>query len=199
MISDNYVPLRQLGNGVTVAFSALWNMLAASYARVYFEDTTTGVQTEQLTGWSISLAAGGAGWTVTFVTPPPSTVYVVIGRNVTLDQADPYRTSRGWQGAVVEASFDKLTAITQDISDVAARSIVFPLGDTATVTLPSAALRANLALVFDAVGNATAGAPTSTTVSAAMIPVVGAASLATARSLLGAAGSGATGDPVEER
>lgn len=184
-ISENYEVLRQQGNGVTVNYSKAYNMISASYARVYFEDATTGVQTPQLSGWSIVLSPGG-GWTVTFSVAPPSTVYVVIGREVSLSQEDPYRTSRGWQGEVVENSFDKLTAITQDLAEQINRALVFPLGDSASPVLQSAALRANKTFIFDSLGNASAGSVTGTTVSAPMIPVVNAASLANALTLLGA-------------
>lgn len=189
MINDNYVPLNQLGNGVTTVFSAAWNMLAASYARVYFEDTTTGVQTLQPTGWSIVIS--DAGWIVTFAVAPPSTVRVIIGREVALDQATPFRTSRGWQGGTVENAFDKITGMVQDVQEQVARALVFPLGDTSSPVLQSAALRANKTFIFDSLGNASAGSVTGTTVSAPMIPVVGAASLASALSLLGALSSAA--------
>lgn len=149
-ISDNYLPLRQIGNGVTTQFSANWAVLAASYLAIFFEDITTGLQTAVTTGFT--LAFDSSGFTVTFSVAPPSTVYVVIGRAVVLDQTDPYKTSKGFQGEVVEASFDKLTAITQDIGDGLNRTLTFPLGDTSTAQLTSAQLRANKVLGFDANG-----------------------------------------------
>lgn len=192
MINDNYVPLNQLGNGVTTAFSAAWNMLAASYARVYFEDTTTGVQTQQTTGWSIALS--DAGWTVTFTTAPASTVRVIIGRVVALEQQTPFRTSRGWQGNTVENAFDKVVGMVQDIGEQADRAVVFPLGDTSSPVLPSATLRANKTFIFDSSGNASAGSVSTAPISVTMEPVVNAASLPLARGLLSAAASGANTD-----
>lgn len=189
MINDNYEPLNQLGNGVTTQFSKTWNMLNASYARVYFENTTTGVQTQQTTGWTIALT--DAGWTVTFAVAPPSTVRVIIGRQVSLEQGIPFRTSRGWQGGTVENSFDKVVGMVQDMREQVDRALVFPIGDSSSPVLQSAALRANKTFIFDSLGNASAGSVTGTTVSAPMIPVVNAASLATALSLLGALSSSA--------
>lgn len=136
-ISDNYVPIRQLGNGVTTMFSGTWAMLAAAYAAVFLEDATTHVQTPQTGGGTdYTLAFSASGFTVTFNVAPPNTKYAVIGRAVALDQIDPYRTSKGFQGEVIEASFDKLTAITQDLSDGLDRSLTFPLGSTAIGILP---------------------------------------------------------------
>src|SRR5690242_15130947 len=110
-ISDNYVPVKELGNGVTTQFSGSWAVLVASYIRVYLEDVTTGVQTLQTLTTDYGLVFDDSGFTVTFNVAPTSANYVVIGRSVEIDQTDPYKTSKGFQGAVIENSFDKLTAI----------------------------------------------------------------------------------------
>lgn len=139
-ISDNYVPLRQIGNGVTVAFSAGWSMIASAYARVYLEDAITGVQTPVTEGPGASqytIALTASGFTVTFNTAPTSAYYVVIGREVALDQTDPYRTSVGFDGKVLEASLDKLTAMIQDVNDTTSRALKFPLGSTKVGVLPA--------------------------------------------------------------
>lgn len=185
-IANNYVPLKQLGNGVTVNFSGLWPVFNASYIRVYLENVTTGIQTLQTLGSDYTLAFTDAGFTVTFLVAPTSANYVVVGRSITVDQIVPYKTLQGFQGEIEEASYDKLTGISQEIRDLFTRTLTFPLGDTAGITLPTATLRANKTLIFDALGAPTVGSVTGTTVSAAMIPVVGAATLATALALLGA-------------
>lgn len=196
-ISDNYVPLRQIGNGVTTQFSGAWAIIAPVYAQVFLEDAITGVQTPVPAGagaGQYQLVFNNSGFTITFGTPPTSGQYAVIGRDVAFDQTDPYRTSKGFQGEVVEASFDKLTAIAQDLNDGVKRSLTFPLGDTASTVLPSALLRANLFIGFDSLGNVIVGAAASAVVSAAMIPVVQALTLPLARAALGAAASGANAD-----
>lgn len=132
-ISDNYVPIKQIGNGSTVDFSGGWNVLAAAYIRVYLESVATGVQVPQSLGSDFTLAFSPSGFTVTFLVAPTNANYVVIGREVALDQTDPYKTSKGFQGEVIEASFDKVTAITQDLRDVSSRSLQYRLG-TATTT-----------------------------------------------------------------
>lgn len=128
-ISNNYAPLRQLGNGVTTIFSDSWNALSSAWLVVYFEDAVTGVLTQQLAGFTSVVASGG--WVVTFSVAPPASVYVVIGRAVDPTQIEPYRTSKGFQGEVIEAAFDKLTAIAQDQQDAIDRSVKFQLGSSA--------------------------------------------------------------------
>lgn len=135
-ISDNYIPVKQLGNGVTDVFSASWQILSESFIQVFLENVSTGVQVLQTNPAEYSVTFDSSGFVVTFVTPPPSTEYVVIGREVALDQSVPYTTSSGFQGKVIEGSYDKLTAITQDIQDAISRSITFQLGSSSTTTLP---------------------------------------------------------------
>lgn len=203
-VSNNYVPIRQLGNGVTTQFSGSWPMLNANYAQVFLENATTGVQTPVTQGAGASqytLVFSSSGFTVTFNTAPTSANYVVIGRNVALDQTDPYRTSKGFQGQVEEDSFDKLTLIAQDTRSAITRSITVPLGDTATnLILPTAALRANGILGFDGSGNVTlVGGIPSVIISSAMQPVVTAATVAAALALMGGAplaSPALTGTPI---
>lgn len=187
-ISDNYVPLRQAGNNVTTQFSSGWNMIAAAYALVFLEDSVTGVQTAVPAGpgaGQYTLAFSASGFTVTYGTAPPVGKIAVVGRAVALDQTDPYKTSKGFQGPTIEASFDKLTAIAQDQDDSISRSIKFPLSDTASSQLPSAIARAGFLLGFDVNGNLTLGTISSgTLISAAMTPVVGASTLELARNAM---------------
>jgi len=131
-ITDNYVPVKQTGNGVTVAFSGNWNMIAATYCRVYWEDKTTGVQTLKTLNTHYTLAFTEAGFTVTHdaLYIPPSTVWVIVARSTALDQNVPYKTSSGFDGKVIENSFDKVTAEVQDAKDGINRSIKFALGST---------------------------------------------------------------------
>lgn len=136
-ISDNYAPDKSSGNGVTVAFSGNWNTISADYFRLYWEDKTTGVQTLKTKGTHYTLAFTSSGYTATHdpLYIPPSTVWVIRARDIAKDQTDPYKTSTGFQGKVIEDSFDKLTAITQDQQDQLDRSPKLALGSS-TVLLP---------------------------------------------------------------
>lgn len=141
--ADNYVPLKELGNGSTVEFTDNWLVLSSSYLRVYLEDVTTGVQTLVNEGGAAdeyTLVFDDEGFTVTFNTAPTSANYVVIGRVVAIDQTTPYKTSKGFQGSVTENSFDKLTAIDQDQQDEIKRALKAPLGSTIIGELPGTAI-----------------------------------------------------------
>lgn len=175
-ISDNYVPIKQLGNGVTVDFSGNWAVLAAPYLRVYLENVITGVQTLVDQGGAAdeyTLEFTSSGFTATFNTAPTSANYVVIGREVALSQEDPYTTSRGYQGEVFEASLDKLTAITQDLRDVSSRSLQYRLG-TATTSAIIGEPVDGAVLVFDGVTGDIIAGPDTTDIAAiaAIIPEI---------------------------
>lgn len=129
-ISDNYEVVRSIGNGVTTEFSADWDVLASEYLRVYKESAADGSRVLQVLGVNFTLAFAEDGLIVTYTVAPTASEYSVIGREVAIDQTNPYKTSKGFQGEVVEASFDKLTAILQDQRDMIARSPRFALGST---------------------------------------------------------------------
>jgi len=133
-ITDNYAPDKTIGNGVTTAFSGNWNVINEDYFRVYLESVATGVQTLVSTS-DYSLTFDADGYIVTMNTAPSSSFYLIRARDVALDQTSPYRTSKGFQGEVVENSFDKLTAIAQDLNDIFDRTPQLPLGSTSTLSL----------------------------------------------------------------
>lgn len=149
-ISDNYVPTNVQGNGVTDDFTANWNVISEDFINVVLEDRTTGVQTTQTITTDFTLVFNSTSLTVTFVTPPPSTDNVIIGRDVTQDQTDPFKTSRGFDGLVIENNLDKITAIAQDQQDELNRTPKLALGSpTSSVTLPEP--EADLILAWDGV------------------------------------------------
>ena len=139
-ISDNYSPLVQQGDGSTTEYSDNWNVLSGSFLVVELETISTGVRVPQTEGANYTLLFDDDGFVVTFLTAPTNLVNVVISRQVTLDQTDPYRTSKGFQGKVIENSFDKLTAIVQDQQDSLDRTPKFKVGSgVSNAVLPSPA------------------------------------------------------------
>lgn len=191
-IANNYVPINQLGNGTTTQFSAAWSMISAAYANVLLQDAVTGVQTPVTQGaganqYQINITS--SGFTVTFGTAPTSGQRAIIGRITAQSQGVRYTTSSGFQGAVEEASFDQLTAMVQDSSELLSRSLSAPLGDSADLGIPTAALRANSFLGFDASGNVTTYTGiTGTAISTAMVPIVQSTTVLAAFDLIAAAG-----------
>ncbi len=139
-VSDNYLPTKTVGDGVTVLFTASWNVIASTYIRVFLENISTGVQVAQVLDTDFSLTFDSSGLTVDFTidaAPPPNTENVIISRNVALDQTDPYKTSQGFQGSVIENSFDKITSMNQDIQDEVTRSLKYPVASGKTGTIPT--------------------------------------------------------------
>ena len=130
MINDNYSPVKLVGNGTTVDFSFNWNVLASAYIRVYLEEIATGTQTLQTLGSDFTLDFDETGGTVTFITAPTSAYYVIIAREIEINQQKPYTTSTGFDGSSIESSFDKVTGAVQDVNALAQRAVVLPLGSS---------------------------------------------------------------------
>jgi hypothetical protein len=88
---------------------------------------------------------------------------------------------------VIEGALDYAIMIDQGFGELLGRSIVVPVSDPNPAPLPPLAQRANQGAFFDANGNLTSGlAPGGTAfVSAAMQPVVAAATIPAAQTLLG--------------
>lgn len=134
----------------------------------------------------VALGQGGGIITTTVAVPNDGSRLFVEG-NTPLDQETAYRNQGAEATQKFESSFDKLTLIAQETLRQGSLAIRIPNSDiTGTiVTLPSASLRANNAIVFDASGNVTVGAVSGTVVSAAMVPVVQASTVSAALALLG--------------
>ncbi len=184
------------GNGVTTAWPFAFKIKSSADIVVIYTDAD-GVDTtlsygSQYTATGFDSDAGGT------VTYPTSGSPIALGTTLTIYRSvSPTQpTSISNQGAmwpaVIEAALDRLTYIVQGFLDSAARSIKAPVTDgTSLDTLPVAADRANGFLAFDADGQPMiASGATSVPVSAAMSPVVQAASLGAARTAMGVPGLG---------
>lgn len=184
-LSDNYVPIKQIGNGSTTVFTGSWKVFNATYLDVFLEDTTTGVQTLQTEGTDYTLTFNDSGFTVTFTTAPSSSDYVVIGRSVDREQPTIYKTSKGYQGKTHENSYDRIVAMIQELQDETDRAIKFPLANTNTNRSFPTPIEGYL-LEWDANGNLINGAKAST-----LVP--GTSGIVTIDQY-GAAGDGSTDD-----
>ena len=151
MLADNYIPVRQLGNGNTTGFSFDFDMMSEAYVRVYRE--TDGVQELVPADEYTAELDGSAGGMIVFDTAPAAGTYIVIAREVPLTQETPYKTSSGFSAVRTEQDFDKQTAISQQLSDEIGRSIKMQVGTTGIdLTLPSAS--PGKAIVWNQSGNA---------------------------------------------
>lgn len=149
-LANNYNPTRQLANGVTTSFSFNYDMINSDYAAIYQE--VDGVQT-LVDSELYTIEFDDNGGNVVFKTAPAAGVYIVVGRNVPTDQETPYRTSSGFPANRVEENLDKLTAITQQLSDESNRSPKTPIGMTG-INLNLPAPSAGKALVWNQTADA---------------------------------------------
>jgi len=155
-ISDNYAPNVSTGNGATTTFTGNWSPLDASYMVVELETIATGARATQILNTDYTLAFTSAGYSITFITAPPSTKRVIRSRAVAMEQTDTYSTYKGFQGAVIEDSLDQVMAVSQDMADAVERCPKFPSGEEDISTLlPAATLRANKAMAFGSDGSVT--------------------------------------------
>lgn len=144
--------------------------------------------------YSVSGLNNPAGGSVTYPlsgSPLTSATQIVIQRQVSNTQGTTFANQSATYPADIEAALDYVTMIAQQNADAISRSIVFSIGDTVPVQLPPAASRGNKYIAFDSFGNpiASPGPLAGVAVSAAMTPVVQAATTAQALTLLGIPGS----------
>lgn len=182
-----------LGNGATSVFTYSFPIPAAADVVLTYTDAS-GNQTvlgpSQYTITGLGTAGGGT------VTYPISGPAIAPGTSLTLQRVVPYlqATSLANQGGMwpsaVEGADDYLTYQTQQLAEQVGRAIVGAPGDASNVSyaLPAAAARAGQFLGFDSQGDVIAAQPSSgAPISAAMQPVVDAATTALALVALGAA------------
>ena len=181
------------GNGATTIFTYAFNIPDAdSVVAIYTDadgvETTLSSSQYQITGLN-----DNAGGTLTYPLSGPAIAVgttLTLQRIVALVQQTELVNQGGYYPAVVEDSLDYLTMIDQQLQDGIDRSLTASPTDPAGLnyTLPSATMRAEQFLYFDVDGNVTTAAGaigSGVTVSSPMVPVVGAATVASALSQLG--------------
>lgn len=148
-IANYYVPIRQEANGNTKSFTFDFRVLDDDYLVVYQE--INGKQTV-VDSSDYTVNAQEVGGTVDFNTAPAAGSYIIITRDVPLDQLTPYRTSSGFPANRVEENLDKLTAITQQLKESVDRAPKLPVGTAGVdVTLPLP--DAGKAIIWNDAGN----------------------------------------------
>jgi len=179
----------------------------ATYAYTFriFQDADLQVDVIDTSGASTTLALGTdytvtgaltyAGGTITLLAGNLAAGYVMtIWRNPAQVQDTELQNQGAYDASTVEDMGDLGTMTVQAVQDQVSRAFLVPSNEPAPAVLPTAANRANKSAMFDASGNLTAGVSSgSTVISAAMVPVVTAATTTLAR---GALGISAAMDPV---
>ena len=168
-------------NGSTVAFSYTFKVFASTEVTVYIRVDATGVETLRAEGtgstnYAVSGVGETGGGTVTFVTAPLEDTTVVIIRDTALTQLTDYQPADPFPADSHEDALDKLTNISQELSEEMYRTL--KVSKTTTITSPEitgdAASRANAFLVFSADGNSLT---TSTSAATQHLGTDGSASL----------------------
>lgn len=184
------------GNGSTTVFTFPMAVPDANSIDVFVTDATGAIRQLNPIEFSVGLnPLVGAnptvqGGSVTYNpggTPLPLGQFITIVRDLDPIQDTSISNQSIVYPPVIEQEFDYLTMLIQQGGTDFSRSIKVPPTDPPPADLPPLGLRANQQAFFDANGNMVAGAFTApgVVVSAAMQPVVSAATLALAQTAFG--------------
>ena len=177
------------GNAVTTTFAYTTRIFATTDLDVYLDGVL------QASGYSVTGAGSNSGGNVVFTSAPGSGVVVVIVRDVPYTQETDLLDAGPAPMATIEDMVDKTTILTQQASDLIARSIRQPEADTTAIgRLPVKASRLGKLLRF----NSTTGDPEAVAAAdldlATVTPFIGTllddTTAAAARTTLGAVASG---------
>ena len=145
--------LSYTADGSTAAFTFNFEIADSSSIAVY-EGATKKTLT---THYTVSFDSGTSGTgTVTFNSAPSSGTITLI-RDTNLARTTDFENSGAFLASTVNTELDRLSQAVIDATDKIenrAISTVEPNTDTATLTIPAAASRANKVLSFDGSGNA---------------------------------------------
>ena len=145
--------LSYTADGSTAAFTFNFEIADSSSIAVY-----VGSALQTLTSnYTVSFDSGTAGTgTITFGSAPSSGTVTLI-RDTNLARTTDFENSGAFLASTVNTEFDRLSQAVIDATDkLEKRAILLaePNTETATLTLPDAATRANKQLTFDGSGNA---------------------------------------------
>ncbi|MFO0989003.1 MAG: hypothetical protein U1F37_16870 [Alphaproteobacteria bacterium] len=184
-IGDIRPRIQYVADGAQAAFTYPFPIFAAADLQVYLGDTL------QSTGFAVAGAGQSAGGSVTFAAPPAAGARITLVRALAIARTTDFQEGGAFRAKTLNDELDRQTAFIQEVGERVERAIVAaPTESAAPLVLPPPAQRANAFLAFDAAGApmASAGAA-SVPVSAAMSPVVQAATTGAARALLKAFGN----------
>lgn len=189
------------GNGATTTWSYTFPVPVTTSVSLILTDSAGNQTTLSSLLWSIT-GVPGTGGTFTYPlsgSPLAAGNTLTLLRTVALTQPTVLPAQGPSFPPTVEAALDLIVMMMQQVSGGQDRALQVPVGEADPAVLPTRALRAGTYLAFDSNGDPVAGtAPVGgAIISSAMNPVVAAASLAAARSLMGVvAASSGTADAL---
>lgn len=137
MTTTTYTPYTAVGDGVTVEYTITWNPISLSFITVEKEEISTGTRTPLADPADYTGEMLTSGFKVTLGAALSSSFRLLVYLSVPITQEQPYRTSVQWNGRVIENSFDKLSAITQQVNDALGQTIKFQTASEVTGQLGS--------------------------------------------------------------
>ena len=203
-VSSTTTKVSYSGDGSTAVFAYTFKIFDADELVVLTRVDATGVETTETlnTAYIVDGVENANGGNVTFkyntgnpsdpnysVTDyrPQTGETLVIKRVVSLTQTTDYTPNDPFPAQVHEESLDKLTFMNQQQQEEIDRSFKFPETDTGTASIPTASVRANKYLGFDADGDVIAveGTSSDITVSTYGQTLIDDADASAARTTLG--------------
>lgn len=150
------------GNGVTTSFPFVFKVFTKADIEVMRTVTATGVLSVLVldSDYSVTLnvdqdaSPGGSILYPILGAALPSTETLAVIGSVEYTQEASIANASSFLPRVIEDALDRIVILAQQLAEMLGRALRFPIGDTASAILPSAALRARKALVFDVDGNA---------------------------------------------
>lgn len=186
-----------IGNGATTVFTFPFIGVSPNDIVVTYVDANGNQTILGATAYTLALNAApagqiwGLGGTVTYPlagSPIATGTQLVITRSVPLLQTTSLSNQGSFFPQAVEQAIDLVVMEAQGVATALGRSLQVSINDTCSPLgiLPTASQRANNLIGFDGTGcNPIAAQPSSALVSSAMQPVVAAASIGAATTLLG--------------
>lgn len=207
-VNETSSQITYLGDGATTVWTFPFPGVDKQFIKVLVLDTFGHLNVIPSNFYTVTLNApidpnptGHGGQVIYPISGPPLAVgtQLLIARDLPVVQSTSISNQSIIYPPVVEQEFDYLTMLDQ--SGIADSARAFRVGpwDPPPGFAPPVAQRANLQAFFDANGDLSAGGiPVGTVISAVMVPVVTAVTLALARSAMGVPGVDSpvfTGDP----
>lgn len=187
------------GTGTALPFT--FKVFAGTDLQIVRTDPS-GNQTVLGTGYSVALNADqnvSPGGTVNLSADPGTGYTTTVVSNLSYLQAVVLTNLGAFLPTVINDALDRLTIFSQQVLAVTTRSVQIPVSDgTLTTTLPTAAVRANKLLAFDASGNVTISNQTLATLEGGSVAAAASAAaalvsqMAAAASATSASGSATT-------
>lgn len=144
------------GNGATTVWPHSFNIPDADSANVEVTEIATGIITVIAAADYTITGLGTNSGTVTYPksgTPLASTHTIARFRNVPAKQTTNITNQTKYDAGVVMTVWDRIVMMVQDLTESTTRHLSLPIGDNATVEVPSVINRKNRVLGFDENGD----------------------------------------------